>query len=331
MHDARDDALLEAIGDEVEALGPFMKGERHASAMEQRAQTMAVGEPGRAEWFLHAGDRWSLSGEPTRARACYERALEDGGPTWIDPRALLVSVLFQLGASAEAEDVLSTLRRDIARSGALGPVHEFVGEALELSGNLQESLRWYAAGLTYLERQDPGAVDLGCLNGRYRVRRELGLGLDGYDVLCEERRREAAATLDEPDELPAVDETTVAPAMSVLHWPAGELDRVLGRWPQARADYGADHAEHRAVVERHLRKLAGHGQPVSVGEGDLDDYLAFATRHEHEPAEPATRAAYAAHLGLSGRARPWPPGRNDRCWCGSGLKYKKCCGGLADL
>jgi uncharacterized protein YecA (UPF0149 family) len=22
----------------------------------------------------------------------------------------------------------------------------------------------------------------------------------------------------------------------------------------------------------------------------------------------------------------WPPGRNDECWCGSGRKYKKCCG-----
>jgi uncharacterized protein YchJ len=21
----------------------------------------------------------------------------------------------------------------------------------------------------------------------------------------------------------------------------------------------------------------------------------------------------------------WPPGRNERCWCGSGVKYKKCC------
>lgn len=21
---------------------------------------------------------------------------------------------------------------------------------------------------------------------------------------------------------------------------------------------------------------------------------------------------------------PWPPGRNDPCWCGSGRKYKRC-------
>jgi SEC-C motif-containing protein len=24
----------------------------------------------------------------------------------------------------------------------------------------------------------------------------------------------------------------------------------------------------------------------------------------------------------------WPPPRNKPCWCGSGTKYKKCCGAL---
>ena len=26
--------------------------------------------------------------------------------------------------------------------------------------------------------------------------------------------------------------------------------------------------------------------------------------------------------------RPQKPGRNDPCWCGSGRKYKKCCGAV---
>jgi hypothetical protein len=29
------------------------------------------------------------------------------------------------------------------------------------------------------------------------------------------------------------------------------------------------------------------------------------------------------------RLRPWPPERNQRCWCASGRKYKKCCGSSA--
>ncbi|WP_370013527.1 SEC-C metal-binding domain-containing protein [Nocardiopsis sp. Huas11] len=26
---------------------------------------------------------------------------------------------------------------------------------------------------------------------------------------------------------------------------------------------------------------------------------------------------------------PWPPGRNQPCWCDAGRKYKKCCGSPA--
>jgi uncharacterized protein YecA (UPF0149 family) len=41
-------------------------------------------------------------------------------------------------------------------------------------------------------------------------------------------------------------------------------------------------------------------------------------------AEARARAAY--ELAQDGRAIAWPPGRNEPCWCGSGTKYKRCCG-----
>jgi hypothetical protein len=65
--------------------------------------------------------------------------------------------------------------------------------------------------------------------------------------------------------------------------------------------------------------------------------LRLPVREEAAPLPPAgTLAAYvtvddarAGHArGLAARpgARiPWPPERSDACWCGSGLKYKKCC------
>ncbi len=36
----------------------------------------------------------------------------------------------------------------------------------------------------------------------------------------------------------------------------------------------------------------------------------------------------AGGRGVTGRGgtREWPPARNEPCWCGSGTKYKKCCG-----
>ncbi|NOX30757.1 MAG: hypothetical protein GXP35_12035 [Actinobacteria bacterium] len=38
------------------------------------------------------------------------------------------------------------------------------------------------------------------------------------------------------------------------------------------------------------------------------------------------RSRFAAEIARTGRALRWPPTRNNACWCGSGRKYKKCCG-----
>ena len=41
------------------------------------------------------------------------------------------------------------------------------------------------------------------------------------------------------------------------------------------------------------------------------------------------RSELAVRILEEGRALTWPPARNDRCWCGSGRKYKQCCGPAA--
>jgi uncharacterized protein YecA (UPF0149 family) len=52
--------------------------------------------------------------------------------------------------------------------------------------------------------------------------------------------------------------------------------------------------------------------------------LAQANDLDPEAAEVRARAAY--DVAQEGGSLPWPPGRNDPCWCGSGKKHKKCCG-----
>jgi uncharacterized protein YecA (UPF0149 family) len=81
-------------------------------------------------------------------------------------------------------------------------------------------------------------------------------------------------------------------------------------------------------VEQRLRDLVGHDGQVAVGLGSLEDYLQFAQSRGVESPDASTRGMYGAHLAYTGRFVPWPPRRNDRCWCGSGLKYKRCCGAL---
>jgi tetratricopeptide (TPR) repeat protein len=325
MRGDRDAALVEAIADEVEGMWGSRPPARLALDLEQRADELPPGTPGRAAWLVHAGELWGIAEDPDRARSCYERAMEDGGSAWIDPRASLVSLLLDQGDPARADEVMRALRHDIAANGAMGPVHDWVGEALEEAGRLREALRWYGAGLTYLEREDPERVPTGCLNGRYRVRRALELPRDQYDELCETERANARERYDRHLE-DSSGESRRSTALTVLYWPPGEIEHLLTRWPQLTEDYGVDHDEHRYRVEQHLRDLTREGAQVSIGSGDLDGYLRFATRHLEDPAAHATRAAYAAELGWTGRTVAWPPGRNDPCWCASGRKYKKCCG-----
>lgn len=323
-----DDDLLEEIQDDVEALAAQLPGPRLAALCEERARGIAPGAPGRAEWLTQAGDRWQMEGDLDRAKACFEQAAQDGGRTNLDPRCSLVDVLLEMGDTPRADEILADLRRDLKAGWSDPFVHEMVGETLELHGRLEDALRWFSSGLTRAEREDPDAIDIGCLNGRYRVRRALGLPVDRYDLLCEERRREYATDLEEEGRRLQEAGGTAPALMTVLYWPPDEFALVLDRWPEVAELYGSEHAEHRGIVERHLRALAEERSRVAVCSGDFSEYLEYAEKRADHGGDAATRAGYAAHLGHLGRSAPFPPGRNDRCWCGSGLKYKKCCGAL---
>lgn len=92
---------------------------------------------------------------------------------------------------------------------------------------------------------------------------------------------------------------------------------------QGRAD--------RFVVTRSVLRQAGFRNeeisrglvPIRVGE-----YVDWCAKGGRDPGESSSRAAYAAELARQGGTGPWPPGRNEPCWCGSGRKYKRCCGAV---
>ncbi|MFE9094869.1 SEC-C metal-binding domain-containing protein [Streptomyces sp. NPDC007264] len=119
-------------------------------------------------------------------------------------------------------------------------------------------------------------------------------------------------------------------ASCVLYWPREEFAALLERWPKAAEAYGDDHAGHLRQVERTLRDLSEEGAPrLAVGRAALAELEAYAESSHGSPDTPGTRSAYAAELARTGRAAAWPPPRNGPCWCGSGRKYKKCCGNPA--
>ena len=124
------------------------------------------------------------------------------------------------------------------------------------------------------------------------------------------------------------------PVTLALAWfPAEEYPQALARWPELVTEGPAKgakgHADYNRALQRTLQNYADTGQTrLFIAPIRIQPYLAWCAEHDRDPAE--ARAGYCADL--AGRRDPsliaWPPGRNARCWCGSGRKYKQCCGSV---
>lgn len=114
-----------------------------------------------------------------------------------------------------------------------------------------------------------------------------------------------------------------------LAWfPRGEWDKATAAWPDLLEGQPADHGEYSHRIEARLKRLARTlaGQPVRVSPLTVDGLMDFCSGEDESPGTGEARASYAAEMACRGEAISWPPGRNALCWCGSGRKYKTCCG-----
>jgi tetratricopeptide (TPR) repeat protein len=137
-----------------------------------------------------------------------------------------------------------------------------------------------------------------------------------------------------PDRSPGYRGSDVAVAYAWL--PAAEFAGIEERWPDiatqdsVRDGGGAlvDHAEYCRRMEQTLREASDAGLRrlrIAILRREAFDAWVTESGREGED-EAALRAGYAAELNRRGtEVVGWPPGRNERCWCGSGVKYKKCC------
>jgi hypothetical protein len=112
------------------------------------------------------------------------------------------------------------------------------------------------------------------------------------------------------------------------YFPRDEFDAALAAFPAFAEDWRAGgHAAYALELDRRMRAVAPgaprHPVVVPLTVADLRERSAAA---ELDPGAAEARARAAYEIAQEGGALPWPPGRNDPCWCGSGTKYKKCCG-----
>jgi SEC-C motif len=215
----------------------------------------------------------------------------------------------EYGAIGEHETALSWLTRALELAVRTGDPERLLGQLRDLR----------AASLAALGRDqdDPQTTEP-----------VTPSGLAGKTVRLAEQVRQMANERREPTGMMPL---TVAwlPADEYAEWPA--------QWPDlADSDLVLDeetggsvaHAAYCQRMEWRLRELRETGAArlliAPLRASELRQWVADHDPEEEDPAQ--LRARYAADLGRDpARTIPWPPGRNEPCWCGSGRKYKKCC------
>jgi hypothetical protein len=118
--------------------------------------------------------------------------------------------------------------------------------------------------------------------------------------------------------------------------PATDYVEALRRWPQL-AEHGpakdaADHAAYNLAMQHTLAGYADAGMTrIHVVPLRVQPFLQWCEQTGNDPGTSGARANYSAELlRLQHPAVvAWPPGRNQRCWCGSKREYKQCCGSAA--
>jgi hypothetical protein len=164
--------------------------------------------------------------------------------------------------------------------------------------------------------------------GRRRVRRALGLPDDELDDAVPPPQIPGLDGFVSTDELLDLPGRIPARQVRSLFWQVGEFDEAVRRWPTIFSANGPDHGPYHARLESRWRQLAERGVArITLVPASADGLARFAERTGGDPGEEHTRRAYINEITITGI--DWPPARNAACWCGSGRKYKKCCGNPA--
>ena len=280
----------------------------------------------RGEILMEAAAAWRRAGDDARASALLEGLVADGGEDGCDARVELAAQLLDLD---QPDDALARLA-ELARDPALHDGHcRWAAELLAEHGRPREALRWYDRLVARMApdrldavREADGwlALESIALRGRREVRRELGLPPDETDEMVPDPPEGGLNAMLE--RLAGLERRTPHPPVyRVLIFQRAERAEAHRRWPD---DYDDDPG-HYAEVERRRRAHAEAGGRAVIVPGTVAELVAFAETHGGSPLDEEVRKRYCASIA-DARTLTWPPARNAPCWCGTGVKYKKCCG-----
>jgi hypothetical protein len=222
-------------------------------------------------------------------------------------REMLAWYLLEAGHVHEGEALFAELRRE--RPGDAGLVI-CLGHARSAAGLQQESLAAFDA-----------AVAVAKVAGHRKV-------LDRARIERRAEREHVGLPADEDDRL-APDPRPLGggPAVWALAWfPPDQRAAAIERWPTLADDF-ADPVTYSRRLEGRLRSLLqATGERPRLAAIEVEQLITWSAVQGYDPDSGEARSQFAAELARTGRALAWPPQRNEPCWCGSGLKYKRCCG-----
>jgi tetratricopeptide (TPR) repeat protein len=268
----------------------------------------------------------------------HERAIELGWDSIPDPRSDIAEFHLRAGREEQAAAIWAELKAsdpdDVWLYNAAGLSYNEIDEHELAIARLGEGIELAMC------TDDPEGIINQLSNVRRRSLRALGRELDDLEQRVdpfmaewssEERARDRRlARLIEAGNfsLPAPDRDREREEVVVsLAWfPSGEYEEAIRRWPSLAEDWAdVPHGDYGACLDGNIKWMRSQGMPIrAVAPIVVEDFVAWCAEQDEDPEE--ARAAYAVDRMSEGDAIPWPPGRNEACWCGSGHKYNKCCG-----
>lgn len=285
----------------------------------------------RAAIIFELAAEFDHTGRPAEALEWLETLAHGGGVDGALARVEMAGLHYAAGRTDEADAQLTLLKR----SRQPDPVpYASAGELLAELGDDAAAVRWFTMAALRLTGAERAAA--------YR---ESGWATWGYSVLWQRRKARARLGLP-PDEMddglvepplqrrssfPSLEEArsdglaAAAQIARILVWPQEEFGLAGRLWPALLAPE-VDFTEYRTRTERHMRETAAGGTRVQLVEARVAALRDYAGRTGGSVMDTETRYGYLQERAGLGNVADWPPGRNAPCWCGSGVKYKKCCG-----
>lgn len=318
--------------------------EEYADVLE-RAVATCKGNPAASDYLdvvdLHSelAEAYDQLGRVEEALHQADLLVELGYRCQPDPRCRRAEILTRHGRLEEAGQIWDTVAADTPDDVW---VYNNAGLEYGAIGEHELALSWLTRALELAVRTGDPERLLGQLRD-LRAASLAALGREPDDL------QTATPTLTRPEHWepqrgsPPNRKVTPAPEPAppvpvALAWlPADEYAAWPQRWPDLadspllHDDEGepVSHTVYCRRMEGRLRAHSEAGTPrlsvVPVRSAEFNPWVADNAPGERDPSQ--LRARYAADVARDpSRTVTWPPARNEPCWCGSGRKYKKCCG-----